>query len=166
MKAWPTRGGRGAAGIPSPTLAARFWAKVSPEPTSGCFLWTGSTTEGYGAIFVGITGHSDIRLAHHVAFFLETGRWPRTDDLAHKCDVRPCVRFDHLFEASRAENLADMRAKGRQARGNKLPYAKLTPEKVREIRASRDTPAELAKRYRVSRRAINLVRSRRNWSHV
>ena len=31
-------------------LPQRFWSKVSPCPMSGCWIWTGTTTQrGYGS---------------------------------------------------------------------------------------------------------------------
>ncbi len=53
--------------------------------------------------------------AHRVAFFLEHKRWPQPCAL-HKCDNRRCVRPDHLFEGTLADNNRDCAAKGRSAR--------------------------------------------------
>ena len=35
-------------------LMDRFWDKVVVEPNSGCWLWDGATTNGYGQIQRGI----------------------------------------------------------------------------------------------------------------
>lgn len=31
-------------------LPASFWAKVQPEPNTGCWLWTGVLNRGYGRL--------------------------------------------------------------------------------------------------------------------
>ncbi|MGA7770457.1 MAG: hypothetical protein WCA27_30010 [Candidatus Sulfotelmatobacter sp.] len=45
----------------------------------------------------------------------------------HKCDVRNCVRFSHLFEGTVKDNTADMIAKQRdRIVGERHSMAKLT----------------------------------------
>lgn len=52
--------------------------------------------------------------AHRVALELRLGRPIRPGLVAcHTCDVANCVNPSHLWEGTQAENLADMRAKGR-----------------------------------------------------
>ena len=98
-----------------------------------CWLWTSTKDEkGYGRFCVRSQRQKDVK-AHRVAFFLEHGRWPQPNAL-HRCDNRACVRPEHLFEGTQAENLADMRAKGRAAPMPR-PYREL---KRREI--GRDVP--------------------------
>src|SRR5208337_1077039 len=96
-------------------LAQRFWSKVNKHgptvrPELGpCWLWTGALREGrYGTMT--ITRNN--QRAHHVAFFLEYGRWPVPCCL-HKCDVPLCVRFSHLYEGTQQDNVNDMWKRGR-----------------------------------------------------
>ena len=89
-------------------VADRFWAKV--EKTDGCWLWTASTiNSGYGA--VGFMGHRTT--AHRMSWFLAHGSWPDLCVL-HRCDVKLCVRPDHLFLGTQADNVRDMDEKGRR----------------------------------------------------
>lgn len=72
---------------------AMFQSKVSPEPTSGCWLWTGSlTSEGYGDF-----GYkANRRLAHIYSYELAKGPVPDGLELDHKCRVRSCCNPNHL----------------------------------------------------------------------
>lgn len=95
----------------------------------------------------------------------------------HKCDNPKCCNPDHLFLGTKADNTADMIAKGRMAVGEDLPHAKLTADKVREIRrkalaktyvqkSERQTILALADEYGMSEHAIYQVIKRMNWKHV
>lgn len=54
------------------------------------------------------------------------------------------------------------------ARGNQLPHAKLSPERVRAIRANVNgwTAKRWAEMLRVHVRTIDAVRTFQNWKHV
>lgn len=150
-----------------PTLdpAARFWAKVD---TSGpCWLWTGSLdTHGYGHLRVG----PRIVLAHRLAWQFATGTWPDLHVL-HTCDTPRCVRFDHLFLGTDADNMADCVTKGRypSRRGSRNGRARLTEADVHAIRAQHasGTPTTvLARQYGVHRQTILRIHTRQAWPHI
>lgn len=89
-------------------LRARFDAKTTPEPTSGCILWTGAlTSQGYGCIGIGSRGHSTaiVRAAHRVAWLLDNGDLPADVVCDHKCRNRACVNSLHLEPVSHGENM-------------------------------------------------------------
>lgn len=97
-------------------LRERFWAKVTKG--DGCWLWTGHRLKhGYGVISVGgRKGRPE--LAHRVAWVLTNGAISGDQAVLHRCDNPPCVRPDHLFLGSQADNMIDMRTKGRWQRIN------------------------------------------------
>jgi hypothetical protein len=93
--------------------ADRFWAKVLRS--DGCWLWSACVDEhGYGS-FVRLQEDGSHRLegAHRVAWELTHGPIPDGLRVCHHCDTPPCVRPDHLFLGTQADNMADMQRKGR-----------------------------------------------------
>src|SRR6266436_3386291 len=108
----------------SPTLAQRFWSKVNKDcpipqhcPRLGpCWLWTSCCMKnGYGVIGKGREGKG-MALAHRVAWMLHFGPIPEGMYICHRCDVKLCVRMDHLFLGTPADNSKDMISKGRNVR--------------------------------------------------
>lgn len=81
-----------------PTMAGRFWTKV--QKTEGCWLWTGSTTAGYGRISV----DGVLQLAHRVSFAWESGPIPDGMLVDHRCHQTLCVRPSHLRLATVKQN--------------------------------------------------------------
>lgn len=157
-------------------LARRFWAKVNklgpvhPVLKTRCWLWTATiTTNGYGQFRVS----NRVEQAHRVSWYLAHSKWPRPCAL-HKCDVRNCVRPDHLFEGTIRENTDDKMRKGRWGggppRGERNGNAKLTESSVLEIRRKyargHVLQAQLAKAYSVSRSLISNITSGAIWGHL
>ena len=123
--------------------AARFWSKVKKHRR--CWLWTGSRDRHprgkgftYGTFGVGSrTDNSCKHLkAHRVAWELTYGPIPKGKKVLHRCDVPHCVRPDHLFIGTQADNMDDMMKKGRgvQHTGEKHGNAKFTNLQADKIR--------------------------------
>src|SRR5690606_5411912 len=134
------------------SLRDRFYDKVSPEPNSGCWLWTGATNElGYGVIGLGRREQGTAK-AHRVSYELHKGP---TNGLCvlHECDNPACVNPSHLFLGTLKDNSRDCVRKGRNFipdnRGTKAKWARLNEDHVREIRMRRLKGTEYARMYGV-----------------
>ena len=94
------------------TLEEFFWERVSPEPNSGCWLWTGRyQTFGYGDIQ--LYRNAPHISAHRASWSIHSGDIPDGMCVCHKCDVPECVNPDHLFLGSQQDNMLDAHKKGR-----------------------------------------------------
>lgn len=152
----------------------RFWAKVRVGTTSECWPWQGSRHNRlpYGLFRVSRDPRDSPKPAHRISWQLANGPIPAGMFVCHRCDNPPCVNPAHLFLGTPAENLADMRAKGRgpkPLRGENGTKAKLREDDVRNIRrrvAAGEMQKSLADEYGVSKAAVNLIVLRKNWKHV
>ena len=87
----------------SRTAAERFWAKVVNDTETGCWLWSGATTTGYGRFHLAMG--LPLVVAHRFAYETLVGPVPAGLDLDHLCRVRRCVNPAHLEPVTRRENL-------------------------------------------------------------
>lgn len=158
---------------PLERFETKVW-KLACEP--GCWIWMGELRpNGYGALKI------DGRQVSTHRFSWETQHGPIPEGLCvlHRCDVKTCVRPDHLFLGTNDDNVADMIAKGRNAigdrngsrlhpervpRGETHALSKLSDSQVQEIRAAvaaGTSWATLAKRFSVVKGTIgHVVRGR------
>ena len=87
------------------SLRARFEAKYTPEPNTGCWLWDGACTyNGYGRIGAG-GKHGRTLGAHRVAWELYNGPIPQGLQIDHLCRTRFCVNPRHLELVTNSQNI-------------------------------------------------------------
>jgi hypothetical protein len=138
---------------------ALFWAKV--DQAEGCWRWTGAlSTRGYGKL----CRNGRVLSAHRVVYELAIGPIPAGLYVCHTCDNRPCVRPEHLFLGTAAENAHKRSLRRRNGR------ARFTVEDVREIRqlADVDGPSqyEIAERFGTCQSQISGIVRRKTWREV
>jgi hypothetical protein len=156
------------------TLAERFWSKVNkdgptqPHMPTPCWVWTAFRNEhGYGRL--GVSGKT--QSAHRVALQLEGAVIPPDRMVLHHCDHPACVRPDHLYIGTPADNMRDCISRGRRRHvilyGEEASRSKLTAADVAAIRklyAENATHAELARQFNVDRSTIGMVLTGKSWS--
>lgn len=89
----------------------RFWSKVSKNDGDGCWEWTGVIqNEGYGRFWL----KPKMITAHRFSYELHHGAIKCGALVLHRCDNPKCVRPDHLFLGTPADNMQDMLKKDRK----------------------------------------------------
>lgn len=146
-------------------LEERFWANVAKTGANDCWQWIGYRVgTGYGAIRAG----AKMVRAHRLSYEFVHGPIPAHLCVLHRCDTPSCVNPAHLFLGTQRDNIADEVSKGRQARGERHPFVKLTEQNVREIRrrAPHERYRALAAEFGVSHGTITSIAVRRTWRHI
>lgn len=92
------------------TALERFNSRYIPSVDSGCWLWQGYLTRGYGRFRVS----GALVSAHRFAYLQFVGEIPDDMHVCHQCDVPNCVNPTHLFLGSAADNVHDAMKKGRR----------------------------------------------------
>lgn len=152
-------------------IAEQFSMKYEVEPKTSCWVWKGAKDSwGYG---VGRGPGRAWMRAHRLSYERHRGTIPDGQMVCHHCDNPPCVNPDHLYLGDQATNMADMVARGRQARlhmeGSKNPNAKLDEEMVREIRLRHqngETNVAIGKQFGVTHQMVSLIVRGKQWSHI
>jgi len=139
----------------------RFWAKVDKTPGLGpngdCWEWRGSQAQGYGQIgiiparlgFTHLKGNPCPIRAHAAAWVIVYGHPlpPKGWHVCHECNNKSCVREEHLWPGTPADNVHHAQATG------------LTP-KVDHEKRERELDAQARTEREFIDRHLNLVAPR------
>ena len=145
---------------PTLMLGPRFWSKVNK--TEYCWEWTGcrgNNGHWHGRFYY----NGRMQQAHRLAWEEAHGPIPAGQHVLHKCDRPTCVRPDHLYLGTAADNMADMVLRGR------CTNAKVTATEVAEIRRRSSTGAttkELLQRFNISKTQVQKIVKREAWKVV
>ncbi len=148
--------------VPVP-VKDRFWDKVSKQEGEGCWEWQGPiepTKGGYGYLGSG-NGHV---LAHRASYEMAFGEIPNGQCVLHRCDNPKCVRPDHLFLGTRADNAKDRESKGRGR--CKVLNAVQVSEIWQRLQVGNVIHANLGAEYGVSGSTITAIQTGKTWGHV
>lgn len=142
----------------------RYTAFLQKAVTGGmnpavCWPWVGAGKgNGYG--------HTSAGPAHRVSYELFVGPVPDGMDVCHACDNRACVNPDHLFVGTRAENMADMKAKGRGAGGYRKNLKEQHIQEIRRRLAAGAKPRVVAKTMNVNYHTVTAIKRGASYGRV
>lgn len=139
---------------------------ATPEPNTGCLLWTGSYfARGYGKVSV----RDRTMLAHRAMWTLSVGLIPAGMFVCHRCDNPACISLEHLFLGTAADNNRDRAAKGRSCRGESSSRSKLSSaDVIALVTAHRAGVATrvLAAEYAIRQRTVQSIVKGKSWTHL
>lgn len=134
------------------------------QSESGCWTWLGyKNNKGYGML---LGAGKSLVLAHRASYEVHVSDIPQGLQVLHACDNPACVNPRHLFLGTTKDNIADMVAKGRNARGEMQPHAKLSAGDIALIRNSQQKQKEIASIYKISQGAVSMIQNGKRWSHI
>lgn len=154
----------------------RFWSRIRRRGPNDCWLWKlGSNSRGGYAI---TWWEGKTEMVHRIALMLDLNRKLKSPGrnlqggkiIRHSCDNPLCCNPAHLLLSTQIQNIQDRDRKGRTSKGEHRYNAKLTKEKVKEIR-HKYVPrkyglVQLAKEYGVNFTTIDAIIKRKGWKHV
>ena len=151
------------------TIQERMDKSYDSIPYDGCWIWNKHlASNGYGRMRY----NGKMQQAHRVMYEVKKGPIPKGMNVLHKCDVKDCINPDHLFLGTQKDNMKDMYDKGRAnpPKGESHPHAKVTDERVRNMRAlarsGELTVKEIAGIHGISACQTYKILAGEGWKHV
>lgn len=157
-------------------------ARLEAATEGSCVLWPRATDErGRGQIWE----NGKKMLAHRWAWEKVNGPIPAGKLICHHCDNPGCINPHHLYVGTHADNMRDMRERGRSTaarypelarelgrrtgrrnthtRGEGNPRAKLTAEQATAIRSDKRPTKLVAADYGVDQSTVQRIRRGKLW---
>lgn len=139
-----------------------------PLDKNGCKRWPSNIdSTGYARVKLGRVQHR----AHRAVYEAVNGDVADEVFICHRCDVRDCVNPDHLFAGTHADNMADMKEKGRGRTPSKVGErnnsAKLNAQQVLAIRLALNEGrkgSELAREFGVTPTQVSRIKLKKRWT--
>ena len=136
---------------------------------NGCWGYLLDTSARYPRIMIGGRRWRLNRLVYALA----VGPIPKGKCVCHRCDNPRCINPEHLFAASHADNMYDMKAKGRamgkEQKGSRNTSAVLLEYEIPEIRKLLEDGVPqyvIAAGYGVCQSQISAIKRGKAWTHV
>lgn len=147
--------------------AQRLSARSKPQ--GDCIVYTFGRPSRSGHRTMGF--HGRVVGVHRIAWILAHGELAPGIAVLHRCDVPNCIKVNHLFLGTVADNNADRDRKGRHRPlpGSSNGSARLSEYQIIEIRGLIShgyAQQTVADRYGVSQSTIWGIANRRSWKHV
>lgn len=143
----------------------RFWAKIKVAD-SGCMIWTGCLYNGtYGRFKL----LGEDYCSHRVAYYFETRIDPGKILVLHKCNVKQCCNYNHLYLDTQSQNMKQA-YKDRlcSQSGESNSNAKLNEIVVKKIiqLSYSTTIAQIAKKLNINSRTVGHIVNGDRWTHI
>jgi len=90
---------------------------------------------------------------------------PSYIDVRHSCDVRLCLRLDHLMSGTRLDNMTDAKLRNRTRYGERSHFAVITADTARAIyQAAQTLPQDdVAAMFNVNQSSVSRIATGRTW---
>lgn len=166
------------------TPLERFDLKWTPEPMSGCWLWTGAMLRDGPDVYgrFALDGHRGM-LAHRASALLTGVSIPPSDVVMHLCNNRACVNPAHLCVGTQKQNMEQAARENRMSRthqkhqdntnrlrGERHHKAKIEADDVAQIRrlgiAGQLSKLMIANAFGIAPCHVSKIILRQVWKHV
>ena len=146
-----------------------FWKRINRNREEKCWEFNGHRSwQGYGKIkFQGRN-----LLAHRLAWELTYGRIPKGKLVCNHCDNSSCCNPKQLFLGTNADNMRDMKNKGRRKNintGENNGRSKLTSKQIVKIRkmynSGKYLQREIGDKFNVTQVMIGYIVRKDNWKN-
>lgn len=151
---------------------ARFFFEKNVVVEGGCHIWQGAVLQrgGYGSFTCRPLGVYPQVRAHRAAWAIYCGEvLPEDVHLLHECDNPLCVNVAHLHKGDQKQNISEMVAKGRSAKGEQHSQAKLTETEARAIYALKGkglTAVAVSRDFGITDTTVRDIWRKKSWKHI